>query len=134
MKPRYFTFILGMALMLLFPNTPLAQKSKIKSAQKGKIATHTTEDGKYTYFTVAGDPLRTRIFNLKNGLTVYMTINKNEPRVFTGIAVRTGSNNDPADATGLAHYLEHMLFKGTDKYGTLDYETYTGKRITKNWT
>ena len=87
----------------------------------GKIASHTTEDGKYTYFTVAGDPLRTRIFTLKNGLTVYMTINKNEPRIFTGIAVRTGSNNDPADATGLAHYLEHLLFKGTDKYGSLDY-------------
>ena len=40
----------------------------------------------------------------------------------TYIAVRAGSKNDPADATGLAHYLEHMLFKGTDKYGSLDFE------------
>jgi predicted Zn-dependent peptidase len=37
------------------------------------------------------------------------------------IAVRTGSNNDPKDHTGLAHYLEHLLFKGTDKYGSLDW-------------
>src|SRR6185503_9738579 len=36
-------------------------------------------------------------------------------------SVRAGSKNDPADATGLAHYLEHMLFKGTDKFGSLDY-------------
>jgi predicted Zn-dependent peptidase len=35
--------------------------------------------------------------------------------------VRTGSNNDPKDHTGLAHYLEHVLFKGTDKYGTLNW-------------
>ena len=37
------------------------------------------------------------------------------------IAVRTGSKNDPSTNTGLAHYLEHMLFKGTDKYGSLDW-------------
>ncbi|HET6226384.1 MAG TPA: insulinase family protein, partial [Bacteroidia bacterium] len=34
---------------------------------------------------------------------------------------RAGSKNDPHDATGLAHYLEHMLFKGTDKFGSKDY-------------
>ena len=37
------------------------------------------------------------------------------------ISTKAGSKNDPADATGLAHYLEHLLFKGTDQYGTLDY-------------
>lgn len=79
-------------------------------------------DGKYTFFTVTGDPLRTRIYTLKNGLTVYMTVNKAEPRIYTSIAVRAGSKNDPSDATGLAHYLEHMLFKGTDKYGSLDFD------------
>jgi len=75
----------------------------------------------YPYATAKNDPLKARIYKLKNGLTVYLTVNKNEPRVQTMIAVRAGSKNDPADATGLAHYLEHMLFKGTDKYGSLDY-------------
>ena len=50
-----------------------------------------------------------------------MTVYKNAPRIQTYTAVRAGSKNDPNDATGLAHYLEHMLFKGTDKYGSKDY-------------
>jgi predicted Zn-dependent peptidase len=76
---------------------------------------------KYTAQTVPNDPLKARIYKLSNGLTVYMTVYKDAPRIQTYIATRAGSKNDPADATGLAHYLEHMLFKGTDKYGALDY-------------
>lgn len=98
---------------------------------------------KYTYYTVEGDPLQARIYKLENGLTVYMTVYKNEPRIQTYIAVKAGSKNDPSGATGLAHYLEHMLFKGTDKYGTTDYskekplldeiiELYEKHRATKN--
>ncbi|HSH65936.1 MAG TPA: insulinase family protein, partial [Bacteroidia bacterium] len=75
----------------------------------------------YTYERVPNDPLNARIYKLDNGLTVYMTVYKNAPRIQTYIATRAGSKNDPHDATGLAHYLEHMLFKGTDKYGTKDY-------------
>ncbi|HET6224964.1 MAG TPA: insulinase family protein, partial [Bacteroidia bacterium] len=75
----------------------------------------------YKYKTVPNDPLNARIYKLDNGLTVYMSVYKNAPRIQTYIAVRAGSKNDPHDATGLAHYLEHMLFKGTDKYGTKDY-------------
>lgn len=75
-----------------------------------------------TYETVKGDPLNARIYTLDNGLKVYMTVYKDAPRIQTYIAVAAGSKNDPSDATGLAHYLEHMLFKGTDKFGSLDYE------------
>jgi predicted Zn-dependent peptidase len=75
----------------------------------------------YKYESVPGDPLNARIYKLDNGLTVYMTVYKNAPRIQTYIAVRAGSKNDPKDATGLAHYLEHLLFKGTDKYGSKDY-------------
>ena len=74
------------------------------------------------YRTVENDPTKTRIYTLDNGLKVYLYVNKEAPRLYTSIAVRAGSKNDPATATGLAHYLEHMLFKGTDKYGTLNYE------------
>ena len=73
------------------------------------------------YQTVANDPLNTRIYTLDNGLKVYMTINKEAPRVQTYIAVRVGSKNDPAETTGLAHYFEHLMFKGTENYGTSDY-------------
>jgi predicted Zn-dependent peptidase len=75
----------------------------------------------YSYDTVAGDPMHVRIYTLDNGLKVYTTVYKNAPRIQTAIAVKTGSKNDPHDNTGLSHYLEHMMFKGTDKYGSLDY-------------
>lgn len=78
-------------------------------------------DGKFTYLTVPGDPLGVRIYKLSNGLTVMLSVNKNEPKIQTLIATKAGSKNDPADNTGLAHYLEHMLFKGTDKFGSKDW-------------
>ena len=71
-----------------------------------------------TYQYVENDPLNARIYTLENGLKVYLTVYKNEPRIQTYVAVRAGSKNDPADHTGLAHYLEHILFKGTSKIGT----------------
>ena len=74
------------------------------------------------YENVDNDPLNARVYTLDNGLKVYLTSYADAPRVQTNIAVRAGSKNDPSNATGLAHYLEHMLFKGTDVYGSLDYE------------
>ena len=77
--------------------------------------------GGYTYKYVTNDPMATRFYTLKNGLSVILSPNKKEPRITSRITVRAGSNNDPKDHTGLAHYLEHLLFKGTDKYGSLDW-------------
>lgn len=76
----------------------------------------------YQYESVKGDLMNARIYKLPNGLTVYLSVNKEKPRIQTYIAVRTGSRNDPAETTGLAHYLEHLMFKGTQKFGTSDYE------------
>jgi zinc protease len=77
----------------------------------------------FTYEVVKNDKTSLRVYTLKNGLKVYLAQNKDEPRIQTYIPVRTGSNNDPSDNTGLAHYLEHMVFKGTSKIGTKDWET-----------
>lgn len=85
---------------------------------KDKTSTPT----KYDYEIVDGDPLNVHVYTLDNGLKVYLSVNKDEPRIQTNIAVNTGSKQDPADATGLAHYLEHMLFKGTSKMATIDWE------------
>lgn len=76
----------------------------------------------YTYTTVEGDPLNARIYTLDNGLTVFLTQNPEKPVIQTVIAVRAGAQNDPFTSTGLAHYLEHIMFKGTTHYGTTDYE------------
>ena len=77
----------------------------------------------YSYEQVEGDPMHTRIYTLQNGLKVYLSVNDNEPRIQADIAVRTGSRNDPAETTGLAHYLEHLMFKGTQQFGTTSYES-----------
>ena len=77
---------------------------------------------KDNYETVSGDPLKTRIYTLDNGLKVYMSVNKEAPRIQTYIAVRVGGKNDPAETTGLAHYFEHLMFKGTTHFGTSNYE------------
>lgn len=76
----------------------------------------------YAYEEVANDPFLARIYTLNNGLKVYLSKNTDEPRIQTMIAVKVGSKDDPRDNTGLAHYLEHMMFKGTNHYGTTDWE------------
>ncbi|AZB22850.1 insulinase family protein [Kaistella haifensis] len=80
-----------------------------------------TDKAGYTYETVVNDKNGVRIYTLKNGLKVYLAQNFDAPKIQTYIPVRTGSNNDPADNTGLAHYLEHMMFKGTSKLGSADW-------------
>ncbi len=67
------------------------------------------------------DPLHAAIFRLDNGLEVHISENHDVPRFYAEIAVRAGSKNDPPETTGLAHYFEHLMFKGTPKMGTLDY-------------
>ncbi len=73
------------------------------------------------YQTVPNDPLDTKIYTLPNGLKIFMTVNKDAPRIQTYIPVRVGGKNDPAETTGLAHYFEHLMFKGTKQFGTKDY-------------
>lgn len=91
-------------------------------SQSNIYETERHQDGNgFTYETVANDPTGLRLYTLDNGLKVYLSQNQDEPKIQTYIAVRAGSNYDPKDRTGLAHYLEHMLFKGTDKIGTSDW-------------
>jgi zinc protease len=91
-------------------------------AQKNIIEMKKDNEG-FTYEIVKGDNSGVRIYTLSNGLKIYLAQNSDEPRIQTYIPVRTGSNNDPKDNTGLAHYLEHMLFKGTSKIGTKDWDS-----------
>ena len=74
------------------------------------------------YETVPGDALQTTIYTLDNGMKIFMSVNKEQPRIQTYMAVKVGSKNDPSETTGLAHYFEHLMFKGTEHFGTVDYE------------
>ena len=96
---KWLTIFAGVAFMTSC--SPSAETDKTEQSN---------QKFKYTYEHVEGDPLNTYVYTLKNGMKVYMSINKAEPRIQTNIAVNTGSKQDPSDATGLAHYLEHMLF------------------------
>ena len=92
-----------------------------KQTESYKTLTKTDDNG-YSYEIVEGDALEARVYELKNGLKVYMANNDDAPRIMTMIAVRAGSKNDPSDNTGMAHYFEHLMFKGTDEIGTLNWE------------
>lgn len=86
------------------------------------LAVACKETSPFKYESVPNDPMKARIYTLDNGLKVYLTVNKETPRIQTYIAVRVGGKNDPAETTGLAHYFEHLMFKGTQKFGTQNYE------------
>ncbi len=85
-----------------------------------------TTSMKAQFTEVPNDMLNAKIHTLKNGLKIYMTVNKTEPKIQTYIAVKAGSKFDPSDNTGLAHYLEHLMFKGTPNLGTTDWEREKG--------
>ncbi len=89
-----------------------------ESKNNGETASSYTHE-----FDVVDSPMgKVLTYTLENGLKVYMKIDRAQPRINTNIAVKVGSKNDPKDYTGLAHYLEHMLFKGTSKLGSINWE------------
>lgn len=103
---------IALCLSLLFSFASIAQD---------KYTWKTGEQNGYSYQYVENDPTGARYYTLDNGLTVILAENHKEPNIQTYVAVKAGAKTDPASHTGLAHYLEHMLFKGTDKFGSLDY-------------
>ncbi len=104
------------------PPAHTQQQNKQTKQPQGALEEQDASSGGYTYRSVPDDPSNTRIYTLDNGLTVYLSRNADEPRIQTYVAVRAGSKMDPPQTTGLAHYLEHMLFKGTDQIGTMDWK------------
>lgn len=113
MKPTLFLFCSLMLITLSCKKQP--------SEASFEATSHTDANG-FSYETVSNDPTGLRLYTLDNGLKVYLSQNRSEPKIQTFIPVRAGSVYDPTDNTGLAHYLEHMVFKGTDKIGTQDWE------------
>ncbi|PHR69855.1 MAG: peptidase M16 [Lutibacter sp.] len=111
MKSNYLIVLFAMVLLI----------SCKKTANYAETS-HTDTNG-YNYETVSNDPTGLRLYTLENGLKVYLSQNQDEPTIQTYIPVRAGSNYDPKESTGLAHYLEHMVFKGTDDIATTDWES-----------
>ena len=93
----------------------------LMSCSNKKYETLKKVENGYEYEYVFGDPMKTRIYTLRNGLKVYLSRYEDAPRLHILTTVKAGGKNDPKDNTGLAHYLEHMMFKGNKYFGTLDY-------------
>ncbi len=66
--------------------------------------------------------VKVKTTKLDNGLKVVMCEDHSSPKAYGAVYVHAGSKNDPLDATGMAHYFEHIMFKGTDKIGTINWE------------
>ncbi|WP_047546269.1 M16 family metallopeptidase [Psychroserpens sp. Hel_I_66] len=111
-------------LIMMFCIVALAYNCKTEKENKDLAYTvESNEDANgFSYEAVSNDPTGLRLYTLDNGLKVYLSKNEEEPKIQTYIAVRAGSNYDPKESTGLAHYLEHMVFKGTDEIGSADWE------------
>lgn len=113
---------LPLALSFVVLNTTAQTKpAKAKPSAVKSNSAKASDVPSVNFEYALNDPFKARIYTLKNGLKVYMSVYKNAPRIQTYIAVKAGSKNDPATATGLAHYLEHMVFKGTDQFGSKDF-------------
>ena len=64
--------------------------------------------------------LEVKELKLSNGMTVWLNEDHSQPKVFGAVVVKAGAKDCPN--TGIAHYFEHIMFKGTDRMGTTDYE------------
>src|SRR5574344_972744 len=65
--------------------------------------------------------IKIQTFHLDNGMKVVLAEDHSAPKIYGTVYVHAGSKNDPEDATGVAHYFEHIMFKGTDSIGTLNW-------------
>ena len=109
-------------IFFLIPTLFLTCNSKKDKNLSSYVTSIKDDVNGFSFEYVENDPTGLRLYTLDNGLKVYLGKNNEEPKIQTLIAVRAGSTYDPADNTGLAHYLEHMVFKGTDEIGTQNYE------------
>ena len=110
-KSKRFSWVLFGLILNIFLFSLLRADVELKTDKNG-----------YTYETVKENENLGRLYTLPNGLKVYMAQNKLKPVIETRIVVGTGSKYDPSDNTGLAHYLEHMMFKGNEIIGTVNWE------------
>lgn len=106
-----------LATVILFS----CQQEETKTKKQFQSKTETDAKG-YQYEYVDNDPMNLRIYTLENGLKVYLSKNEVEPRAMGLIAVNAGAKDDPKDNSGLAHYLEHLMFKGTSKIGSVNWD------------
>ncbi|MBQ9587897.1 MAG: insulinase family protein [Bacteroidales bacterium] len=69
----------------------------------------------------AQQEIKVETFFLDNGMKVVLAEEHSKPEIYGSVLVHAGSKDEDTNATGVAHYLEHIMFKGTDRIGTIDW-------------
>jgi len=73
-------------------------------------------------FAQTNPALQVESYQLENGLTILLNPDPTASKVFGAVMVNAGAKHESPEATGMAHYLEHLLFKGTETMGSMNYE------------
>ena len=107
MKLAKFSLIHRFTFLIIFTSLVLACEQK---------------NEKYDYETIENAPIDIKTYTLKNGLKLYLIPTKDEPKIETRVIIKAGSTKDPENSRGLAHYLEHLLFNGTDQIGAFNFK------------
>lgn len=97
----------------------------------GQAAAKTGERGVASAAVIKSpnDTREYRYLTLPNQLRVLLISDPATDKASAALDVHVGSNDDPQDRAGLAHFLEHMLFLGTEKYpGADEYHAYISSR------
>lgn len=105
---KYFIILLTCLLAFQFGYSQIVLKHKT-NAKVGKLEQNMENSSS--------------MFKLENGLTIYLSEDHTQKEILGAVIVRGGAKLDPADATGTAHYFEHMMFKGSRTLGTIDYKS-----------
>ena len=74
-----------------------------------------------TTMLMAQQNVKVETYTLDNGLKVILCEEHSQPKVHGTVVVHAGSADENPNATGVAHYFEHIMFKGTDRIGTIDW-------------
>lgn len=96
LSPRYWTFLIIVAAAVGFSMIRLSQTPEVIASP--------------------ADPYEYRYMALENGLKVLLVKTPDADKASAALSVNVGSMDDPTDREGLAHFLEHMLFLGTEPY------------------
>ena len=117
LSPRYWIFIvivlaaIGYSMFKPASDTPAAV-----SDCSDTTPWNCREPGDTSVIVSPSDPFSYEYVQLDNGLRVLLVSTPGTDKAAAAMTVATGSGDDPKGREGRAHFLEHMLFLGTEPY------------------
>jgi insulysin len=113
---KWHSIALLLILSLLSSCQPTTQQSTQSKLDVSSASSATAQATVEEIAKSDNDARSYRYFELPNRLRVLLISAPNSDKAAAALDVNVGSRQDPSDRQGLAHFLEHMLFLGTDRY------------------